>query len=244
MVTLILAFAIARSRRLLTVAVTESIVARELKRFFDPAIAERIALDDYGIRPGQGVTRDAAILTVDVRGFSILAARISPDELVRLLTEDQSRLVPVIQDHGGNIDKFLGDGILASFGAVAGSATCAADALRAAHAVVACVAEWNRSREADGREPIRIGLAVAAGPVVLGAVGDESRLEFTVIGDTVNQAAKLEKHNKAEGATALTSAVCYELALAQGYRPDGPGERRSGRVVGGMDEPIDLIVLA
>ena len=65
-----------------------------------------------------------------------------------------------------------------------------------------------------------------------------------MIGDTVNQAAKLEKHNKAEGATALTSAACYELVLAQGYRPDRPGERRPGRAVGGLDEPIDLVVLA
>ncbi|MBI4183617.1 MAG: adenylate/guanylate cyclase domain-containing protein [Proteobacteria bacterium] len=243
-VTLILAFAIARSRRLLIVAVSESYAARELKRFFDPTIAEKIALADHGIIAGHGVLREAAVMMIDVRGFSRLAAEIGPDELVSLVTDYQAKIVPVIRAHGGSIDKFLGDGILASFGATRESETYGADALRAAEAALATIAAWNGERAARGAAPIAVGLAVASGPVILGAIGDESRLEFTVIGDTVNLAAKLEKHNKAEGARALTTARCFDLACAQGYAPAGGVERRPGRAVAGLADPVDLVRLA
>ncbi|MDB5488052.1 MAG: Adenylate/guanylate cyclase, family 3 putative signal peptide, partial [Reyranella sp.] len=83
-----------------------------------------------------------------------------------------------------------------------------------------------------------------SGRVVFGAVGDGERLEFTVIGDAVNFAAKLEKHNKEERTRALTDAATYALAESQGYRPATTHERRSGRQVGGVAESVDIVVLA
>jgi adenylate cyclase len=167
-----------------------------------------------------------------------------PDEVMKVLQDYQGRVCPLIATAGGSIDKFLGDGILASFGAVMPSATAAADALRAADAVMAAAANWASERRAAGLPPLEIGLAVASGRVVFGAVGDGERLEFTVIGDAVNLAAKLEKHNKEEGTRALTDGETYALAERQGYRASTVRERRPHRKVGGVAESVDIVVLA
>jgi adenylate cyclase len=103
---------------------------------------------------------------------------------------------------------------------------------------------WAAERRAAGLAPLEIGLAVAAGRVVFGAVGDGERLEFTVIGDAVNFAAKLEKHNKEERTRALTDAGTYALAERQGYLAPVRHERRRGRTVGGVAESVDIVVLA
>ena len=89
-----------------------------------------------------------------------------------------------------------------------------------------------------------MGVGIAVGPVVFGAVGDATRLEFTVIGDAVNLSAKLEKHTKVEAALALCTAAALDLARAQGYAPAGAPEVRAGRRVEGLDEALDLVVLA
>jgi adenylate cyclase len=110
--------------------------------------------------------------------------------------------------------------------------------------VLGAIAAWNTEREAAGQPPVRVGLAIASGRVVFGAVGDGDRLEYTVIGDAVNLAAKLEKHTKEEGVRALTDQATYDLALVQGYVPPTPGERRAARTVGGVAVPLDLVILA
>ena len=88
-----------------------------------------------------------------------------------------------------------------------------------------------------------IALAIASGRVLFGAVGDGDRLEFTVIGDAVNLAAKLEKHTKTEAVRALADAATYDLALRQGYLPPFERERRIARAVAGVATPVDLVVL-
>jgi len=243
-VTAILAVAIVRARRLLVRAVHESLAARELSRFFSPDVAERITDLDAGIEIGRGELRDAAVLNIDMRGFSQLATEIPPDDLIALLAEYQSLVVPVVQAHGGSIDKFLGDGVMATFGATRPSGTPAADALRAAEALAATTAAWTGRRRAAGRVAPGVGLAVASGPVVFGAVGDASRLEYTVIGTAVNLSAKLEKHTKIEGVRALTDALTLDAAERQGYVPAAAPERRPQRRVAGLDGPVDLVVLA
>ena len=242
--TVVLALAIARARHLLVRAVSEGVAARDLSRFFDPGVAARIRGAAMSIKAGEGELRDAAILTVDLRGFTRLSTELAPDAVMALLQEYQGRVCPLIASHGGSIDKFLGDGILASFGAVMPSSTAAADALRAADAVIDTATQWSRERAAAGKPSAEIGLAVASGRVVFGAVGDGERLEFTVIGDAVNFAAKLEKHNKEERTRAVTDAATYRLAERQGYVPSAPREQRPGRQVGGVAEAVDLVILA
>ena len=242
-VTIILAVAIIRARDLLFRAIAESTAARDLSRFFTPEIAARITSSEDRIEPGQGETRDAAILQCDVRGFTILAKRLPPAEVIQLLTEYEKRLVPVIQRHGGSIDKFMGDGIMATFGAVVPTTTYAADALRAVNELQQCALEWADERSASGQEALTINFAVAHGLVVFGAVGDETRLEYTVIGDPVNLSAKLEKHNKETLTVALTTTACVDLAKSQGFTTSHEIGQLPSATIAGVADHVNVAVL-
>ena len=240
----ILAVAIGRAKALLLRAVTEGLAARELSRFFDAGVAARITGAERSIEAGMGELRSAAVLAIDLRGFTKLAGERPPREALRLLSDYQALVVPLIQRHGGAVDKFLGDGILASFGAVTDSARPAAEALAALDAIMAAARRWQAERAAAGLPAPLVNGAMAAGQVLFGAVGDASRLEYTVIGDTVNLAAKLEKQNKVVGCAALTDGPSYDLALAQGYRPAVPGSRLADQIVAGMPGRVELVIVA
>ena len=243
-VTAILALALVRARQLLIGSIAGGTAARELSRFFAPEIARQITGAEDAITAGHGELREAAILQVDLRGFTALAQAIAPDAVMALLADYQARMVPVIRRHGGSVDKFLGDGILATFGAAVPEPRHAAAALSAADAVMAEAEAWNRDRANAGDAPIVVKLGLATGRVVFGAVGDEDRLEYTVIGEAVNLAAKLEKHTAAEGVRALATLAALREAEAQGYRPVRTPERRPARQVPGVEGPLDLVVLA
>jgi len=243
-VTALIAAAITRGKGLLVRAVTEQAAARELSRFFAPEIAARIKGAEHDIRAGEGELRDAAILTLDLRGFTELAVKLPPQEAVSLLAEYQGRMVPVIRRHGGSIDKFLGDGILATFGATRPSSRAAAEALGALEAAMAAATAWQEDRGRLGRGCPPVNGAVATGRVLFGAVGDDTRLEYTVIGEAVNLAAKLEKHNKVLGTRALCDRGSFALAQAQGYLPEGAPAVVSGAHVDGIEAPLDLVVIA
>jgi adenylate cyclase len=243
-VTALIAVALYRAKGLLVRAVSEQAAARELSRFFAPEIAARIKDTDHSIQAGSGEMRDAAILNLDMRGFTRLAAAEPPDVVMRLLAEYQHRMVPVIQRHGGSIDKFLGDGIMATFGAVRPSTTYAADALRALDDAMAEASAWQADCAAAGQSCPAVNGAVATGPILFGAVGDESRLEYTVIGDAVNLSAKLEKHNKDCGLRALCDRATYEKALAQGYAPVAEKKVLAAEAVAGVAAPLDLVAIA
>ena len=243
-VTFILAVAITRARQTLIRSVAEGTAAQDLSRFFSPEIARQITAAEHEIHVGQGEAREAAILMCDIRGFTSFSTTVSPDELMSSLAAYQALMVPIIRGHGGTIDKFMGDGIIATFGASATSETYAADAMRAIEEIMAAATAWNAERAAAGKPALPVGAAIASGPIIFGAVGDENRLEYTVIGDAVNLSAKLEKHNKTERVRALATSTAFELALAQGYRPAGDTEKRAARTIEGIDAPLDIVVMA
>jgi adenylate cyclase len=243
-VTTILAFAIHGARRMMTQAVTGAQAQENLSRFFAPEIARHISRSGDAISAGDGEAREAAILNLDVRGFTKLASMASPQEVMGVLADYQQRMVPIIQRHGGAIDKFLGDGIMATFGATRPLEDYAARAMRALEECMAAAAAWSAKQEAAGRPQLTINGALASGRIVAGAVGDATRLEYTVIGDAVNLSAKLEKHNKVQGCKALALKETYDAALAQGYRPQAQHQALSGVAVGGVAVPLDLVAIA
>ena len=242
-VTVVLAVAVVRARQTLYAAAAEGSAKRDLSRFFDANVARQITSGDNQIVAGEGEYRNAAVLMLDIRGFTALSSSLSAAALIRLLSDYQAQVVPVIQDRGGTIDKFLGDGVMATFGAAVPSNTYAADALRAVNEVLAAMAAWNDERAAAGLAPVSVNAAVATGELIFGAVGDDQRLEYTVIGEPVNLAAKLEKHAKAERVRGLVTDVAYQTALRQGYEPKSAHELRRARDVDGVESPVDLVVV-
>ena len=240
LVTAILAVAIMRARKTLVRGAQEHAAAVALSRFFSPEIADRITRAREEIHAGQGQQRTAAVLMTDIRGFTRSATALPANEVIEILTEYQSRLVPAIQENGGSIDKFMGDGILATFGAAVPSATYAADALRAAEAIAAAADRWAEARQTAGKSAFRVAVAVTAGPLVFGAIGDESRLEYTVIGDPVNLAAKLDKHGKSLNARIMTTAETLNLATRQDFELTENYKQVMTSVVADVPEPVDL----
>jgi adenylate cyclase len=243
-VTAILGLVIYRARKLLVQAVVEQTAAQDLSRFFVPEIAERIKTSTHEIRAGTGESRQGAILSLDLRGFTHYASQTEPDAVMKLLSEYQAQMVPVIRKHGGRVDKFLGDGILATFGVIEPSTTYAADGLRAMDELIATGHRWAGSSQASGPSYPEVNGALAAGQVLFGAVGDEQRLEYTVIGEVVNLSAKLEKANKDMGTMALCDAPTYDLAVTQGYRPLAPKVRLPKVAIPGVESPLDVVRLA
>jgi adenylate cyclase len=244
MVALVLGLAVARSRRLLLKSIAEQTATMELSRFFAPEIAKAIAGAEQALQPGEGELRQAAAMFIDLRGFTRLSQTLEPRELVQLLGEYQGRVVPIVQKHNGSVTTYLGDGIMITFGAVRRTETYAADALRAAEELIDTLNAWAEQRRAAGLPAPGVGIGVYAGTVMYGVIGDQSRLEYAIIGDTVNRAAKLQNQTKAEAVQALTACVCRDLAVSQGYDPRRAQRELRARAVAGVGEPMDLAVIA
>lgn len=242
-VTGILSLSLYRARGIFFEAIREHVAADDLKRFFAPEIARSITDADVALEAGQGVSRNAAVMVVDIRAFTPAAESMPPETVMRILSRYQECVVPIIERNNGRVDKFLGDGILATFGAVKVSDTYAADALAAMSEIVARIQFCGEDFVAEGwPEPLRIGVAAASGPVTIGVVGVASRLEYTVIGSPVNLAAKLEDANKQLATTAIVTRGCLELAREQGSTI-GNVEIRPGVEIAGVAQPIDIAVL-
>lgn len=242
MVSAVLAFTVIRGRRLLVETARGELALNDFSRFVDPAVADRLRSAHSEVMAGMAERRQVAILTTDLRGFTALSRKLEATALLNLIAAYQAIIVPAIQRHGGSIDKYLGDGILASFGAVTPSDTYAADALRALEDVRVAVRDWTGREQASGLPPVRVGAAVATGEALFGIIGSSGRLEYTVIGDPVNLAAKLEKHTKAEDAGAVVTAEGFRLARAQGYQTTANLECRPGRMVAGVEGALDLMI--
>ena len=251
-VTLVLSFALYQARAVLLDAVTSRSAADDLSQFFAPEVAESIIQAEAQPGAEVGKQRAAAILFVDLRNFTSTAATMNPVAVMAVLARYQQEVLAVIAAHGGQVDKFLGDGVLATFGAVADSPTHAADALRAAQQVIAALDAERQAFAALGWPgEWRSGVAVAAGVVTVGVVGAEGHYEFTVIGDAVNRAAKFEATNKVLGTRALTDLTTWETAVVQGYDALSQGDAlsahpdvRSAISVMGLAGRVDLVVLA
>ncbi len=242
LVTGILSLGARHAERTLVEAVRGDAAVKEIRRFLSKGVADQISRADTLIEAGAAVDRDSAILMIDIRGFTAFAMTVDARQVVGALTQLHARVVPVVRAHGGVIDKFLGDGVMATFGATERSDVAAASALRALDGVLDAASEWEASLPALGiATPLRVNAAVAAGPVVFATLGDGDRLEYTVIGEAVNLAAKLEKHNKAEGSRALVPAATYAAALAQGFETQRVFASRPQRRVAGVSAPIDLV---
>ena len=240
----ILTFAVLRARRTLVTAVSESAATRQMKRFLTEGVAETITSAETTLEAGQAIERDAAVMMLDIRGFTGFSTGVRPEQVVEMLTGFHARIVPIVTAHGGVIDKFLGDGVMATFGAVKPSTIAAAEALAALEDILEETARWTGEQATkSAAKALDVNGAVVAGPVVFATLGSLDRLEYTVIGQAVNLAAKLEKHNKCEKTRGLLDKATLEKARDQGFEPRLSTRPLANRTVMGVDEPIDLVVL-
>jgi class 3 adenylate cyclase len=189
-----------------------------------------------------GARYEATVMFTDIRGFTAMSERLEPEEVFAFLNDYLGRMIEVIAARGGIIDKFLGDGILAVFGLPVASADHAARALGAALDMRARLAELNEERARSDREAVRIGIGMHSGQVIAGNVGSQRKLQYTVIGDAVNVASRLEGLNKEYGSYLLMSGATHELLgeAAAGLRFD----TIRGVEIRGKSERLDLYRLA
>lgn len=242
-VAVVLGVAAWRAERTLVAAVRGEAANREIGRFLSRGVAQSIANAAQEIRAGQAAERNAAVIFLDIRGFTRFSMSVPPTEVVRVLTSFHARIVPAVIANNGVVDKFLGDGVMITFGAVEPSGTAAADAMRALETLLEEADHWQRDLQRAGhRMPLHVNAALAVGPIVFAAIGDDNRLEYTVIGEAVNLAAKLEKHNKVEASRAVASLEALRSAKAQGWIGGSTPLIRRDRQVAGVDGTIDLAV--
>jgi adenylate cyclase len=168
----------------------EARVRSNFERYFAPNVAAEIAHQSDGIRLG-GERRPITVLFSDIRGFTAIAEALGPDSIAQLLSEYFSEMVEVIFEHGGTLDKFIGDAIMALWGAPRSRNDDADRALAAAVAMQRSIAELNQRWAGAGRPEIGVGMGLNYGEVFAGNIGSHRRLEYTVIGDAVNVAARL-----------------------------------------------------
>jgi adenylate cyclase len=152
-----------------------------------------------------GEEREASVLFCDIRGFTTFSEKMAPKELVRMLREYFSLMVEAVFSQQGTVDKFIGDCVMAIFGAPTPQDDHAERAVCTALAMRDAVEIFNERRIQEGVEPIRIGVGINTGNVVVGNIGSEQRLEYTAIGDAVNLASRLEGINKQYGSSIMIS---------------------------------------
>lgn len=161
-----------------------------LARYFSPNMIDELSSNDEPLRHIR--VQDVAVLFVDIVGFTSYANKESPEAVVETLREFHMRMERAVFDNAGTLDKFLGDGLMATFGTPRSTSNDAQNAVQCAKTMRDYIEEWNRERSVGNLTPLRIGIGVHFGPCVLGDIGGENRLEFAVIGDTVNIASRVE----------------------------------------------------
>lgn len=161
------------------------------ERFLPRQVVDHILRTPEGIKLG-GVRQMVTALFADVRNFTTLSESSTPELIVSLLNRYFSMVSEIIFKHGGTLDKYIGDGLLALFGAPYVGELDAVQAVRAAIAMQRAMIPFNETLKAEKLPPINIGIGINTGPAIVGYIGSETRLDYTAIGDTINTAARLE----------------------------------------------------
>jgi adenylate cyclase len=179
-----------------------------LERFLSPEVAEMVVANP-DIRLG-GVNQKVTVMFVDIRGFTPMSENMKPERVVEILNEYFTRVTDVIFDYGGTLDKYIGDAVMAVFGAPISKGNDAANAANAAMQIQRLLIELNRDAAARHWPELRVGIGINTGVVTAGNIGSLRRIDYTVIGDTVNIASRLTSNAK-PGQILVSDSTASEL---------------------------------
>src|SRR5215467_5706049 len=183
----------------------EEVARANYSRFLPEYVVKQMLENPESFKLG-GVTQTITILFADIRGFTRISEHAPPEKIVQLLNRYFSAMTDIIFAHGGTLDKYLGDGLMALFGAPTVTPKDAANAMAAAVAMQRRMLSINDELHAEGYPEIGIGIGLHTGEVIVGYIGSERRSEYTAIGDTVNTASRLES-NAAGGEILISDAT-------------------------------------
>ncbi|BCH24458.1 adenylate/guanylate cyclase domain-containing protein [Mesorhizobium sp. L-8-3] len=242
---LIIAAVVSRSRRLAEDYIAAERARINLARHFSPNVVDELASTDEPFGPVR--RQEVAVLFADIVGFTAYSEDHPAEEVFALLREFHRRMEQVVFDHGGTVDNYIGDCIMATFGVPQPADDDVVRALRCARAMSASVRQWNARRAAVGLDSVDVRIGCQYGPVVLGAVGSERKLSIAVVGDTCNVASRLQALCRE-----LDAEICFGSDLIDAVRSMGnEGDEsaldgivgRGAVTVRGRDEPVHVWVV-
>ncbi len=228
----------ARDERIGSMLIMEDITREKrlrntMSRYMSKAVMDELL--EGGEAVLGGTNREVSVLFSDIRGFTSMSERLGARETVAMLNAYFTDMVDIVFAHNGILDKYIGDMIMAVFGSVSASQQDAANAVTVGSQMMVALHELNRRRAPAGHEPIRVGIGISTGDVVAGSIGSPKRLEYTVIGDRVNLAERLQNANKYYG----TSVLICETTAARLQTPVRMRELDLIRVRG-MQAPVAI----
>jgi class 3 adenylate cyclase len=199
-------------------------VKKVFGRYVTTQVADRVlrAQSDHDLT---GQKKRVTILFADIRNFTTMSEKMAPEQVVEFLNDYFSEMVDAVIEHGGVLDKFIGDGIMASFGAMEDAPNPETRAVLAGLRMKAKLAKLNGQRSIAGKDPIHIGIGIHTDDVVVGNIGTKDRAEYTVIGDGVNTCSRVEAANKDFGTTLLITQTTHEC-LSEGFHCRPMGEAK------------------
>ena len=235
-----LALLVRRSRALVAERAAAERERSNLARYFSPKVVDVLAERDEPL--GRVRRQPVGVLFADLVGFTTLAESMSPEEVMALLRGFHGRMEDVVFRHGGCLEKFIGDALLATFGVPDPGPRDASDTLACARGMSAALAEWNAERASEGQPPLRMGLGLHYGPAVLGDIGSARSMAFATVGDTINVASRLQSLTRELDVTLVASGEFLaalereraEPALTTGLAP------RGAHVLRGRDHAIEV----
>ncbi|OIQ44050.1 MAG: adenylate cyclase [Roseobacter sp. MedPE-SW] len=224
---LVLVVAAYRTRQLLHSSITDARARANLTRYLPAQMADRLAAGELSeLRKGR--QQEMVVMFVDIRGFTNWSEGRAPEEVGAYISEFRLRVQRAVGKNQGMIDKFIGDAAMILFE----DDSAASRALNCVDDLLAELRDWSAERQAEGRAPVRVGIGLHLGEVFSGVVGDAQRLEYSVFGDTVNTAARLEELTKSAGVDVIASAAVLQAVGSEPAR-DGwsalPTEHLRGR---------------
>lgn len=206
-----------RSKELFALGIRQMVEKEHVRHAFSRYVTKEV-VDE--ILKGQvnvslGVRREVTILFSDIRGFTTMAEHMAPEDVVHDLNEYFSEMVDVVFRHGGTVDKYIGDGIMAIFGAPLPQPDHAYQAVRTAAAMREALGSLNARRTQAGKPPLEIGVGLHTGECVIGNIGTAERMDYTAVGDAVNTASRIEGLTKVFGLDVLLSGATYRQVVGR-----------------------------